>query len=357
MRKLIILNIVLSVILVFCSAWIFSYHLLSTPYIHENVYIEHIPVGGLSMKTAAMLVESEFSFGRVAFESGGQKWEYQLRDLGYRYEIEEAVKAAYDYGREGTIIGNTIRVIFAEHIEASHIPLQRRENFSAFDKIFPEIRQKIESEPKDAQIRIEQEIVITPEVLGRKVDMEKLSSITKAMLEKDDAGKVIVPVTEEKPRVRQEHLSRINGVVGRYTTVFPPASYNRVYNIRVAASGIDNTLLMPGEAFSFNEKTQKSLYRRASVIVSGKVRQGVGGGICQVSSTLYNSVLYAGLKVTERHRHSIPSGYVPPGRDATVYGDLLDFKFENNKDYPVYIRSYTRGNRLYVLIYGDLQSG
>lgn len=356
MRKLIILNIVLSVILVICSAGILSYHLLSTPYIHENIYIEDIPVGGLSKETARLLVESKFSFGRIAFQSKEQRWEYQLKDLGYGYEVEEALGQAYDYGREGTILSNILHVFYARYRGPVHISLRRKENFAAFEEIFGKIEETLQSEPKNAEIHIGGEILIVPEVVGRKVDMEKLSSITKAMLAKEDAGKVIVPVAEIKPPVTSELLGRINGVIGHYSTVFPLASRNRVYNIQVAASNINDTLLMPGEGFSFNEKTQKSGYRRATVIVSGRVQQGVGGGICQVSSTLYNSVLYAGLKVTERHRHSIPSGYVPPGRDATVYGNLLDFKFENDKDYPVYIRSYTQGNRLHVLIYGDLQS-
>ena len=107
---------------------------------------------------------------------------------------------------------------------------------------------------------------------------------------------------------------------------------------------------MPGESFSYNEhtgtRTISNGYKNAPVIVQGVVQEGIGGGVCQVSSTLYNAVLYAGLEIESIKNHSIPSSYVPKGRDATVSGGAIDFIFKNNLKYPVYIKNSVYGNTL-----------
>lgn len=94
-------------------------------------------------------------------------------------------------------------------------------------------------------------------------------------------------------------------------------------------------------------------YKNAPVIVKGELQEGVGGGVCQVSTTLYNSVLYAGLDVVQRRAHSIPSSYVSIGRDAAVAYGSLDFVFRNSHDYPVYIKAFVSGNKVTARIYGD----
>ena len=116
---------------------------------------------------------------------------------------------------------------------------------------------------------------------------------------------------------------------------------------------------MPGDVFSYNEHIGEinlsNGYKNAPVIVQGVVQEGVGGGVCQVSSTLYNSVLYAGLELVNIKNHSIPSSYVSMGRDATVTDGGIDFVFKNNLKYPVYIKNYVSGNVVTCQIYGSLK--
>jgi hypothetical protein len=114
---------------------------------------------------------------------------------------------------------------------------------------------------------------------------------------------------------------------------------------------------MPDEVFSYNDhtgmRTVANGYKNAPVIVQGVVQEGIGGGVCQVSSTLYNSVLYAGLEIVNLKNHSIPSTYVPKGRDATVTDGGIDFVFKNNLKYPVYLKNYVSGNVVTCQIYGS----
>lgn len=139
-------------------------------------------------------------------------------------------------------------------------------------------------------------------------------------------------------------------VLGRYKTIFHPGEKSRTVNLKLAAAAINGQVILPGKTFSFNKtvgpRTRERGYLEATIFVSGKKEQGMGGGICQVSSTLYNAVLNSKLRVVERHTHSLPVTYVPTGRDATVSYGYLDFRFQNNGKRPVKIRAIVERNIL-----------
>jgi len=148
-------------------------------------------------------------------------------------------------------------------------------------------------------------------------------------------------------------------LIGSYETKFSLGVKARNSNIELAAKLIDNKIVYPGETFSYNETvgptTKANGFKKARIFIKGRKSEGYGGGVCQVSSTLYNAVDEAGLDVVERHRHSLPVEYVPKDRDAaTSYGGI-DFKFENNLERPVRIDSYfdktgTVGVRIYEVL-------
>ncbi|MEG1997965.1 MAG: VanW family protein, partial [Clostridiales bacterium] len=146
------------------------------------------------------------------------------------------------------------------------------------------------------------------------------------------------------------------GLLARYTTSFNAGNRNRTTNLRLAATAINGTVIPAGGSFSFNNtvgpRTSRRGYKMAIIYSAGKEIDGLGGGICQVSSTLYNTVLAASLKVTQRHTHSLPVSYVPKGRDATVSYGALDFRFQNNRSYPVTIKATINGGRLTVDLWG-----
>lgn len=139
-------------------------------------------------------------------------------------------------------------------------------------------------------------------------------------------------------------------LIAQYSTRFDSTQRNRTVNVRLAAKALDGKLLAPGEQFSFNKsvgiRIAEAGYKEALIIQGNKFIPGLGGGVCQVSSTLYNVVLLAHLKVIERHPHSLPVSYVPRGKDATVSYPILDLKFKNSTDRYLLIRSFVEGNTL-----------
>lgn len=144
--------------------------------------------------------------------------------------------------------------------------------------------------------------------------------------------------------------------LGSYTTNYGASSAARANNVRLATTRIDGTELMPGEEFSYDKtilpRTSANGYMAAPVYVGNKVESGLGGGICQPSSTLYAAALYANLEILERHNHSLTVSYMPPGMDATIAQGVLDLRFRNNLDYPIKISASAEGGILTFNIYG-----
>lgn len=217
-----------------------------------------------------------------------------------------------------------------------------------------EVRKEVEIEPQNAEVKFfGQEI--KPEKMGRKMDVEKVESWLnnlEALINKPHT----IPIIPIEPEVTTEDLQKVDqALIGKYTTKFDPGNVNRTTNIKLASKAINNLVLLPGEEFSFNkvvgQRTAERGYKPAPVIVKGEYSEGIGGGICQVSSTLYNSVDEAGLKITRRVSHSREVTYVPPGRDATVSWGGPDFRFKNNLDKPVLIRIKVSGPYLTVYTY------
>jgi len=142
----------------------------------------------------------------------------------------------------------------------------------------------------------------------------------------------------EKPQGQKQE------VLSTYTTKFNKNSKSRTHNMKLSSIAIDNYVLNPGDVFSFNKVVgyagPQQGYQKAVIFVDGKEEQAYGGGICQVSSTLYNAALDAGLEIVERHPHSKPVGYVPKGKDAATSYNGVDLKFKNTHPFPVTINSY-----------------
>lgn len=168
---------------------------------------------------------------------------------------------------------------------------------------------------------------------------------------------VKVPVLYQEPKLTTLQLKRLKEKrLATYTTQFNPRNFNRSHNIYLSAQSIDHFILFPGETFSFNrvvgQRTVQRGYKMAQVIVKGEYSEGVGGGICQTSSTLFNSVDQAGLEIVERVSHSKRVTYVPKKRDATVSWYGPDFRFKNQLNEPIVIVAQTSGGRITVSIYG-----
>ncbi|WP_425059700.1 hypothetical protein SCACP_03000 [Sporomusa carbonis] len=191
---------------------------------------------------------------------------------------------------------------------------------------------------------------IIPERPGQRLNIA--STISKLMAA--PGGSTVAAVYEPfLPDITRDTLARARKL-GTYTTPVLDDSPGRLANIRLTAKLVNNTLIAPGQEFSFNKTTGDPTEERGfqpAVVFGdgGEKEQGLGGGMCQVSSTLYNAVFNAGLKVIERHPHSQPVNYVPPGKDATTYTDK-DLRFVNTTGGRLIIRAFTHdeGSKLTV---------
>lgn len=199
---------------------------------------------------------------------------------------------------------------------------------------------------------------IVPGQTGIKLLEEQFIEQVTALHFKD--RQIVLPIETKEPTVKEEQLNGImNYLLGSYTTYFNPKVYGRATNIKVSSDAINHYVLGPGDLFSFNEvvgeRTVERGYKEAYEIIDDEFVLGIGGGICQTSSTLFNAIDYAGLGVIERHAHTQSVGYVPLNRDATVAWGGLDFKFVNPYDYPVIIKtevSNTKG-QLKISVYAE----
>ena len=191
-----------------------------------------------------------------------------------------------------------------------------------------------------------QDYAIVPSVTGVSFDVKEAE---KRLEEAEEGAEVVIDFTIEEPDISTEDLKTklFRDVLGSYTT-YGGGTSGRVNNIQLASNSCNDVILLPGETFSYNEtvgeRTAARGYQSATVYVNGQSVPGIGGGICQVSSTLFAASLYANLEIVERHNHSRTVAYLPSGMDATVSWGGPDYQFKNNTAYPIQLKvSYTGG--------------
>ncbi|RAL26048.1 hypothetical protein DL897_07580 [Thermoflavimicrobium daqui] len=198
---------------------------------------------------------------------------------------------------------------------------------------------------------------IVPHKLGRKVDRKKIEYWLDHIHEYMDR-RLELPIIYTKPLITTEKLKKLKEKkLSSYSTIFDEKNESRSKNIYLSSKAIDHHILLPGETFSFNKvvgiRSLERGYRIATIIVKGEYSEGIGGGICQTSSTLFNSVDQAGLKIIERISHSKEVAYVPKNRDATVSWGGPDFRFQNQLNKPVLIVSTVKKGKITIEIFSS----
>lgn len=354
MKKVIIFLSVLLVISL--SGIIYIFNCMNEDIIYPGIYVDRIYVGEMNRESALNALKQKEYFGSLTLKYKSKEYKYNLEDIGFNIDYDAAVRSAYGIGRGKNAVSN-----FSEYVKLRFF--KKTENVALsdtadFSYIFGEIK-KINSEnyvqSVSGSINVNN-LQITPSKNGRKIKKDEAEKLVKESIKRNQDVVVDLPIMEFEPELTTEMLSHINTKLGEYSTAFS-GSGNRSKNIALAARAVNGSLIKPGEEFSFNKTTGKRElkdgYLSAGIIVNGVYDNGVAGGVCQVSSTLYNAALYAGMKITLRNNHSIPSGYCPIGRDATVMSGDLDLRFKNPYQYPVLIKGFTSGNRVYFEIYGD----
>lgn len=349
---------VLVALLIAFSAW--QVKLLFDDRIYDGVTLDNIPMGQMSGQEALKTIEhwrqnqSEWTITLADANTS-----FKLRpgkDIDFDIDAQAMLDAAFHIGRRGNV-KNRLTEIYRTKKDGRPIPVIIKYNKIKLENILYKLQTEKNKPPKNVAISLLTK-KITPEEWGRKLDAELLKAQLIAVLRQLKDARLDLPMIPVAPAMTAANLDKngLRELMSSYSTTFNAGDRNRTGNIKLAAKKINGCLLFPGQVFSFNEvvgpRDKASGFKEAMEIVDGEFVPGVGGGVCQVSSTLYNAVLLAGLNVIERTNHSRPLRYVPLGRDATVAYDSIDFKFVNNNLLPVMILSETSGSKLHVGILG-----
>lgn len=211
------------------------------------------------------------------------------------------------------------------------------------------------------QISYDNVVTIVPEKDGQQLLLAEIAQQIEKALQAPQRQNVIVLRSEwTHPQISAQSLEKleINGLLGEFSTRFDAANRSRVNNIWLASTKINDQILMPGEIFSFNEtvgpRTKERGFAEAGVIRNRQHDVDVGGGVCQVATTLYNAARKSGMTIVERHVHSLPVHYVEKGRDAAIVYGEKDLRFKNDTGHTVLIRSYFAYGKLLFKFYGNV---
>ncbi|OOE12775.1 VanW family protein [Fictibacillus arsenicus] len=253
--------------------------------------------------------------------------------------------------QQGKTIAEVNRIHFSAPIPG--IPMIDNEKY---DRFVNQLEKQTYKAPVNAKINDRGGIV--PGEVGYKLNRHMFKDSFYSYFFGKGSSKVDVPEVNLYPKVDTELLAHIKTQqIGQYITYFNSNNKSRSNNIELASKALDSHVVFPGETFSFNQvvgnRTIAKGYMRAPIIVRGELSEGVGGGICQVSSTLFNAVDRAGLNIVQRYSHSKRVPYVPPGRDATVSWYGPDFQFKNQYNQPILIRAKKYGGSMMVKLYSS----
>ena len=229
--------------------------------------------------------------------------------------------------------------------------------YLGFNNKINKIQKNIEKKPKNAEISIKNnKINIKNEVVGIKLNKYLFYNNLIELYKNNDVINLEIPVIKSEPNVTSKMLKKYTHKRSEFSTSIASSSAGRKYNIRKALNIINGTKLSKNEKFSFNKcvgkRTVNEGYKQAKVILNGEFVEGVGGGVCQVSSTLYNAVLMSGLNVISSQKHSQRVGYVKAGFDAMVNYGTSDLVFENNTEGDIYILCKYTDTKITISIYG-----
>jgi len=333
-----------------------------------GVTVLNADLSGLSREMAEgrlLLLEKEIIQKRpLVLRYGDRAWQVQPGSLGLTIDTDKVVAQAMGVGRRGSLADRFWQWRKAGK-EGISIPPYVKIDKPRLEKEMGRIASEITVPPRDAEIRInpDETVEVVPSRDGIGVDCEKACRDIGRLYENGDFDvEVRISLKRSSPRKTTWEIATmaINGLLASYATTFDPGEADRSYNIKMAGMALDGLFISPGEVFSFNDavgsRSAEAGYKIAKIIMNNEFVEGTGGGVCQVSSTLYNVVLLANLEILERSNHSLPVHYVPPGRDATVAENYIDFKFKNSTPGFLYLKTLFTPGRIIVKIYGDLKN-
>lgn len=329
----------------------------------SGISVGPVDLSGKTYEEAIRLVKDyvrSLSDGVITLNAiEGNYIEVTAGELGISWDDKETIADAISLGRDGNIVERYKEKKDLDH-EKKKYALKLDYNEDKIRGIVEEQGTIYDIEAVNASIsKADGDFTITPGITGQKVDVNGSVSAIMSKLKNYDGNPVQIDlkIVADEPKATTEDLEMIHDVIGSYKTSFSTSGTDRSGNVRNGTNLVDGTVLFPGEQFSMYKTvspfTEENGYFLAGSYLNGMVVESLGGGICQVSSTLYNAVLRAELEVDERYNHSMIVSYVDLSSDAAISGTSKDFKFTNDTEYPIYIEGYTTSDKQVVFnIYG-----
>lgn len=320
-----------------------------------GVEVDGIAVGGCTKEKAATIIAEHYeekSADNVVLSIDGLEYRYSKKELGMEPDINSAVEAAYAVGRRGSLAERLRRRNDYEIIKVAE-----NWNKNTFLKNIRPLENLYNIVPAEAKVRglTAEGAIVQPEQNGRYMDVEDIFH----QLQNSESGDIVIEVKFNTwySYPTEEYIDgwQLNNPLAEFSTAYDPES-NRGKNIELFAASLNGAVLYPYQVFSVNERagerTADKGYLSAPSVVRGRTDNDIGGGICQVVSTLYNAVLKADFKVVERHAHTKPPVYVEQGMDAAVSFGTLDFRCYYRGNSPVILKITADDGWLCVRICG-----
>jgi len=323
-----------------------------------NIFINDVDIGGMTRSEAMEKLADEVSVAQneIVIQVAEKEYAYKFQDFGADYDIAGAVDAAMEYSHcDGffAALRRKLSIVFSGHrIEA---------DFAYDEGLVTDIVRKISEDgstaPREPSYAIENgQFVITEGRIGQKIDAAALSAEITSVLVTKNRGKVAAAVLEITPEHSTALFEAATNLIGSYITPFNPQLTERTTNLAVASRFLNNSVILPGHIFStcsaLRPRTEANGYVSAGQILNGELNAGIGGGICQITGTLYMAALHAEIPIAERRCHSLMVGYMHPATDAAIAEGHIDLKLENDTDYPMLIQSILEDDRYIINIYG-----
>lgn len=330
--------------------------------IAEGIVIGGLDVGGMTVSEATKTVEEYFErykTGVLYLSFNGTETQKGFDELGITWDNPEVVAEAAALGKSGNVL-ERYKELTQLSKEKKEYPIEYSLNEALLEAYLEEEAEERKTEAVEATIKKKGNgFEITDSATGLTVDVPATVQKVMEAVQTEWAGgrlqlDAVVQVTE--PKYKSEELALIQDVLGSFSTPYNPGSVDRSQNLINGTGFIDGQVLLPGESLSLYDYlypcTVENGYRSAIAYADGGYVDSIGGGICQISTTLYNALLESELEVLTRSPHSMTVTYVEPGFDSAQSAGSKDLCFENSTQYPVYVEAWADGGKLYTALWG-----
>ena len=357
-KKYTIIGLVAIICVLGISINYFNKKYIYTDAIAKNIFIEGIDVSNLTKEEAINYINENITPSDIQLNYDGETNIISPDEIDLKYNTSEVVDEAYNYTKTDSYFEN-IKRFFDLNKNIKNLEIKSLYNENKLSEKIQSISESINVAMENAKVYISDSgnISASSATIGKELDIASTKESIYDAIKNKDYKAIDLKVNIKQPKISTEAAKSVNTLLAEFSTKFSTNDSNRVTNIVLSAKATSDVLLMPGEEFSYNnltgKRTKSNGYKDAPVIINGKLEQDVGGGVCQVSSTLFNSVLYSGLDVTSRRNHSLKSSYVSIGRDAMVSDGGSDFRFKNPYSHPVYIKNTVSNGVITSKIYGN----